>query len=78
MARVAAKGTRASAIVRGESAAKRREDILPIIGDLTASGATSLRAIAAALNGKGLTTSRGGEWTATQVMRTLGTAPDRI
>lgn len=71
LASMAAKGTRQSAIVRQQSAAKRRADLLPAIEDLRAKGATSLRAIAKGLNRAGLTTPRGGKWTATQVLRTL-------
>jgi hypothetical protein len=37
-----------------------------------ASGATSLRQIAAALNERHIRTAQGKEWTATQVMRVLG------
>jgi DNA invertase Pin-like site-specific DNA recombinase len=49
-----------------------RPNIAPVIAELQAAGATSLRAIAAALNAQGIPTSRGqGEWTATQVMRVL-------
>jgi DNA invertase Pin-like site-specific DNA recombinase len=72
MRSMAAKGTRVSATVRQQSAAKRRDDLLPVIEDLRSKGAMSLRAIAEGLNGAGLTTSRGGSWTATQVLRTLG------
>ncbi len=72
MASMAAKGTRHSAVVRQDSAAKRRADLLPVIEELRAKGATSLRALAAGLNGAGLTSARGGSWTATQVMRVMG------
>jgi DNA invertase Pin-like site-specific DNA recombinase len=72
MASMAAKGTRVSATVRQQSAAKRREDLLPVIQDLQIKGAVSLRDIAEGLNGAGITTARGGSWTATQVLRTLG------
>ena len=71
MASMAAKGTQVSAMVRRESASKRRDDLLPVIADLKANGAASLRAIAAGLNAAGLTTARGGEWTATQVQRVM-------
>jgi len=71
MADMSARGTRASALVRQESAAKRRDDLLPAIQDLRTKGATSLRALADGLNRAGLTTARGGNWTATQVLRTL-------
>jgi hypothetical protein len=66
---MAAKGTRVSATVRQQSAAKRRDDLLPVIEDLRSKGATSLRAIAGGLNKAGLTTARGSQWTATQVLR---------
>ena len=55
-----------------ERSAARASDIAPTIRELHAAGATSLRAIAAALNERGIPTARGtGEWTATQVMRVL-------
>ena len=64
---------RATAIrVRQERATQRAADIAPTIKALQAAGATSLRAIAAALNEQNIPTARGdGEWTATQVMRVL-------
>jgi hypothetical protein len=50
----------------------RAADIAPTIKSLQAAGATSLRAIAAALNDQGIPTARGGgQWTATQVARVL-------
>ena len=69
MASMAAKGTRLSAMVRSRSAARRRDDLLPVIQQLRSGGFTSLRAIAEGLNSAGLTTSRGGKWSATQVSR---------
>lgn len=69
MAIMAAKGTLQSAIVRKESSAKRRADLLPIIEELRLNGAMSLREIATGLNVADLTTARGAKWTATQVMR---------
>lgn len=71
MKRVAAKGAVQSAIVRRQKAGERRGDLLPMIEQLRLNGATSLRAIAAGLNGVGLTTARGGRWTATQVKRVV-------
>jgi hypothetical protein len=45
----------------------------PIIADLQASGAESLRAIAAGLNARGIPTARGnGQWSAVQVARVIG------
>jgi DNA invertase Pin-like site-specific DNA recombinase len=68
---VARKGNRASARARGEQAAKWAGDILPVIDAIKAEGNTSLRQIAAALNERGITTARGGEWSSVQVMRVL-------
>ena len=47
-----------------------------LAAELRAAGATSLRAIAAGLNERGIPTARGGAWNAPQVMRVLarGTA----
>jgi hypothetical protein len=44
---------------------------MPIIEDIRAEGADSLREIAAALNQRGITAQQGGEWQATQVQRIL-------
>lgn len=49
----------------------RAADLRPAIEELQAAGATSLRAIAAGLNERGISTARGGEWTAVQVQRVL-------
>jgi hypothetical protein len=50
----------------------RAADIAPIIADLQAGGAESLRAIADGLNDAGIPTPRGqGKWSAVQVQRTL-------
>jgi len=64
---------RAKAIATREARADARAaDLSETIAELQAAGATSLRAIAAALNERGIPTARGdGEWTATQVMRVL-------
>jgi DNA invertase Pin-like site-specific DNA recombinase len=56
---------------RTRSAKSRVSDLAPIIADLQASGATSLRQIAAGLNERGIRTARGGEWSAVQVQRVL-------
>ena len=42
-----------------EAAAARAADLAPVITELQASGATSLRAIASALNDRGIPTARG-------------------
>jgi DNA invertase Pin-like site-specific DNA recombinase len=55
-----------------ERADNRAADIAPTIAQLQAGGATSLRAIAAALNERGIPTARGGgAWSAVQVKRVL-------
>lgn len=46
-------------------------DVLPVIDDIRQSGALTLRQIADGLNERGIETRRGGQWTATQVMRVL-------
>jgi DNA invertase Pin-like site-specific DNA recombinase len=54
------------------TAAERATVIGPMIAELQAAGAASLRAIAAGLNERGIPTARGtGTWSATQVMRVL-------
>jgi DNA invertase Pin-like site-specific DNA recombinase len=58
--------------VRQERAAQRATDIGPTIRALQEAGATSLRAIAAALNEQAIPTARGGGlWSAVQVSRVL-------
>jgi DNA invertase Pin-like site-specific DNA recombinase len=52
-------------------ASARAADLAPIIAELQAAGAASLRAIAVGLNERGIPTARGGAWSATQVMRVL-------
>jgi DNA invertase Pin-like site-specific DNA recombinase len=56
---------------RTKSAKGRAADLAPIIADLQASGATSLRQIAEGLNERGIRTARGGEWSAVQVQRVM-------
>jgi DNA invertase Pin-like site-specific DNA recombinase len=68
---VSAKGNMESIKVRAAKATKRAADLLPLIGDLKAKGAVSLRQIAAGLNERGIKTARGGEWSAVQVQRVL-------
>ena len=50
-------------------------NIAPIIAELRAGGATSLQDIAAGLNQRGITTARGGTWSARQVARVLARSP---
>jgi len=53
--------------VRTAIADQRAQNVMPIIRQIKATGATSLRAIAEALNARGVKTPRGGEWGAKQV-----------
>jgi DNA invertase Pin-like site-specific DNA recombinase len=64
-------GRKATAALK-QKADARATDIAPIIAELQASGATSLRAIADGLNKRGIPTAAGkGNWSATQVARVL-------
>jgi DNA invertase Pin-like site-specific DNA recombinase len=56
---------------RSAMAAERAADLQPIITDVRASGASSLREIAARLNQRGIPAARGGPWSAVQVKRAL-------
>jgi DNA invertase Pin-like site-specific DNA recombinase len=71
MERIGRKGNAASAAVRSEAAAKRNEDLLPVIQDIRAAGHTTPQHIADALNERGITAARGGAWSAVQVRRVL-------
>jgi DNA invertase Pin-like site-specific DNA recombinase len=68
---VASKGNAESAIVRARKAHRFASDISSFIWQATQAGQTSLREIAAALNERGLTTPRGGQWSAVQVKRVI-------
>ena len=46
-------------------------DLAPVISDIRAGGATSLRAIAGELNDRGMLTRRGGRWHVSTVMSLL-------
>jgi DNA invertase Pin-like site-specific DNA recombinase len=65
------RGGLASAALRVAKARSRAADIAPIIKDIRAGGASSLRQIAMGLNERNIMTARGKPWTATQVMRVL-------
>ncbi len=49
-------------------------NVLPIIEEIRRSGATSLRAIADALNARGIPTPRGRQWEAMSVKNALARA----
>jgi DNA invertase Pin-like site-specific DNA recombinase len=59
---------------RTTKAATRAADLVPLIRDIRARGATSLRAIARELNARGITAPRGGNWLAPQVAAVLARA----
>jgi DNA invertase Pin-like site-specific DNA recombinase len=65
------KDLKASAATRQAQASQRAADLAPIVQELQAAGATSLRAIAAGLNERSIPTARGGAWSAMQVARLL-------
>jgi DNA invertase Pin-like site-specific DNA recombinase len=53
------------------NADRHAQDLAPVIEDIRASGATSLRAIAGELNVRGMLTRRGGRWHVSTVMNLL-------
>jgi DNA invertase Pin-like site-specific DNA recombinase len=63
-------GSAATSAIASARAAEAA-DLAPVIAELQAAGATSLRAIAAGSNERGIPTARSGAWNATQVMRVL-------
>jgi DNA invertase Pin-like site-specific DNA recombinase len=71
--RLTAKARKAGQEANARIAAERAAYVMPVIAELQAAGAVSLRAIAVGLNARGIPTARGiGPWSATQVLRTLG------
>jgi DNA invertase Pin-like site-specific DNA recombinase len=56
------------------SAARRAANVLPIIAEIQKTGATTLRAIADALNKRGISTPRGRQWEAMSVKNVLARA----
>jgi len=65
------KGSHEASRVRIELAAQRARDLAPVIDDIRALGALSLRQIARELNSRGILASRGGRWSAAQVRRVM-------
>jgi DNA invertase Pin-like site-specific DNA recombinase len=65
------KGPAVSVAVRQKAATERAAKVQRHIEAAKAKGATSLRQIAAALNAQGITTPRGGSWSAAQVARVI-------
>jgi DNA invertase Pin-like site-specific DNA recombinase len=62
-------------VVRVKAANSRAADLKPIIGEIRAAGAVSLREIAPGLNSRGILTAREGRWSAIQVQRVLARIP---
>jgi DNA invertase Pin-like site-specific DNA recombinase len=70
--RLTAKARKAGNAANAHAAKQRASDVAPVIAELQAGGAESLRAIAAGLNARGIPTARGaGKWSAVQVARVL-------
>ena len=70
--RITVKARKLGNAANERAADTRAADIAPVIKELQASGAESLRAIAAGLNARGIPTARGaGEWSAVQVARVI-------
>jgi len=69
--RITAKARAAGRAVQQAQARDRAMDLAPTIKELQAAGFESLRAIAAALDQRGIPAAKGGKWSAAQVMRTL-------
>lgn len=69
MPTIAAQGHAASLALRQGKARERAADLLPVIAEIRAAGATSLQAVADVLNSRGITTARGGAWSPKQVSR---------
>jgi DNA invertase Pin-like site-specific DNA recombinase len=68
------RGQIAGRAVRTAKAQAHAADIMPIITEIKSVGVGSLRQIATALNERGIPAARGGEWSAIQVRRVIGTA----
>jgi hypothetical protein len=62
MAKLADNGDVALRAVESANAAAFAQDLAPVLADIRAGGATSLRAIAAELTARGIRTRRGGVW----------------
>jgi DNA invertase Pin-like site-specific DNA recombinase len=69
MPKIALEGYHASLAVRRAKAEVRAADLLPIIAEIRAGGASSFRAVADGLNARGIPTARGGQWKPMQVLR---------
>ena len=70
--RRAGKGAVALRAAVAANAERHAQDLAPVLADIRAGGATSLRAIAAELNARGMLTRRGGRWHVSTVLNLLG------
>jgi len=61
----------AGCAARRSKALQHAENVMPIISQIQATGALTYRAIADALNARGISTAQGGEWHAASVRRTM-------
>ena len=74
LAEAQAKGVAGNRVVADVFAA----NVLPIVQQIQASGATTTRAIAAALNARGIRTARGGAWHNSTVRNSLARAGESL
>ena len=74
LSRFQAEASAAGNAVKVANAQQRAQEIMPMIEEARRAGATTLRAIAVALNENGAVTPRGAQWTAMAVLRTLAAA----
>ena len=65
-------GSARGSAVKTAKARARAADLAPVIEEMRAAGAVSLRALAEGLNARGIPAARGGRWSATQVARVVG------
>jgi hypothetical protein len=66
---VASKEPKPAPEAQRKAALQRAEDVAPIIAQLRAEGAISLRQVAEGLNARGVPAPKGGRWSAVQVIR---------
>jgi hypothetical protein len=64
-------GGQVAALGYGQPAVERAQALAPVVAEIRAAGAVSLRAIAAGLNARGIATAEGKAWSAMQVKRVL-------
>lgn len=69
-----AQARKEAAKVITEAADRHAANVLPLIREVRRAGATTLRAVADALNARGVTTARGGRWQAQTVANVLARA----